>query len=164
MTTGSEGNEYREFIPKTTFYYGEIPSYSAKVSPRWVEFNTVRAGERDAATVTLKNNGLNSFVPTVAVAAPFVASVPAGALEPGSSCTVEVAFEPTEAGEFSEVLTIDCGEAGIIEVPYTFLADGLIVGYNAVEIHVVNHEQSEGFDGHSFVSGCVTKLAFISRR
>ena len=118
MTTGDEGNEYREFIPKTTFEYGEPAAYSAKTSPRYVNFKTVRAGERDAATVTLKNNGLNSFSPVVSADAPFVASIPAGVtLMSGETVDIEVAFEPTVAGDFQGFLYIDCGEAGILEVP-----------------------------------------------
>ena len=120
LTTGEEGNEYREFIPKTTFYFGELADYSAKTSPRYVNFNTVRAGERDAAMVTLKNNGLNAFMPTVTADAPFAASIPAGVtLQPGETCEVEVAFEPVEAGDFQGNLYIDCGEAGVLEVPLT---------------------------------------------
>lgn len=127
LTTGSEGNEYREFIPKTTFYYGETQPFSARVSPRWVEFNTVRAGESDLAAVTLKNNGLNSFTFSASVAAPFAATCSQSTLQPGESCNIELAFNPTAAGDFSDVLSIDCGEAGVIEVPLsgTALASGL---------------------------------------
>ena len=120
MTTGDEGNEYREFIPKTTFSFGELADYSAKTNPRYVDFNTIRAGERDEAVVTLKNNGLNAFEPSVSADAPFVASIPAGlTLQPGETCQVEVAFEPVVAGDYQGNLYIDCGEAGILEVPLT---------------------------------------------
>lgn len=120
LTTGEEGNEYREFIPKTTFYYGELADFSAKTTPRYVDFNTIRVGERDAATVTLKNNGLNAFVPTVSADVPFTAAIPAGVtLQPGETCEVEVAFEPTVAGEFQGNLYIDCGEAGVLSLPLT---------------------------------------------
>lgn len=120
LTTGDEGNEYREFIPKTTFYFGELADYSAKVNPRYVDFNAVRAGERDEATLTLKNNGLNAFAPSVTADAPFVASIPAGlTLQPGETCEVVVAFEPTVAGAFQGSLNIDCGEAGVLEVSLT---------------------------------------------
>ena len=118
LTTGDEGNEYREFIPKTTFYYGELADYSARVNPRYVNFNTVRAGESDNATILLKNNGLNAFTPSVSADAPFTASIPDGVtLQPGESVQVEVTFAPTEAGEFQGHLSIDCGEAGVLEVP-----------------------------------------------
>lgn len=120
LTTGDEGNEYREFIPKTTFWFGELADYAAKVNPRYVEFNTIRAGEHDAATVTLKNIGLNSFVPSVSADAPFTASLPEGVtLMPGETVEIEVAFDPTEAGAFQGSLYIDCGEAGVLEVPLT---------------------------------------------
>ena len=118
LTTGYEGNEYREFIPKTTFYYGEPLDYSAKTSPRYVDFNTVRVGESDSATVVLTNNGLNSFMPSVSTQAPFAADIQSGlVLEPGTSCEIDVVFEPTTAGDFQGLLYIDCGEAGILEVP-----------------------------------------------
>lgn len=120
LTTGDEGNEYREFIPKTTFCFGELADYSAKTNPRYVDFNTIRAGERDEAVVTLKNNGLNAFEPSVSADAPFVASIPAGlTLQPGETCQVEVAFEPVVAGDYQGNLYIDCCEAGILEVPLT---------------------------------------------
>ncbi|MBR5169586.1 MAG: hypothetical protein IKW85_03370 [Muribaculaceae bacterium] len=118
MTTGDEGNEYREFIPKTTFEYGETPAYSAKTSPRHVTFNTIRSGESDVYTIYLKNNGLNAFTATVSADAPFSASMPAGGLlEPGATQEIVVAFEPVEAGTFDGVLSIDCGQAGVLEVP-----------------------------------------------
>ena len=120
LTTGDEGNEYREFIPKTTFSYGELEAYSAKVNPRYVDFNTVRAGQSDTATVVLRNNGQNAFTPTVSADAPFRGSIPAGVtLQPGETMEVAVMFEPTQAGDFQGNLYINCGQAGTLEVPLT---------------------------------------------
>jgi len=130
LTTGDEGNEYREFTPKTTFEYGETPAYSAKTSPRYVNFNTIRAGESDSYSVILRNNGLNAFTPAVTADAPFAASIPEGGLlEPGMTQEVVVAFEPVAAGTFNGFLHIDCGEAGILDVPLngTALENGTLL-------------------------------------
>ena len=126
--TALSGGEYREFLPKTTFYYGEPLAYSAKVSPRFVTFSTMRAGEREERTVTLKNNGMNPFEPVVSAGNPFSASLPAGlVMQPGTSQEITVAFEPEVAGDFEGTLTIDCGEAGVLQVPLagTALENGL---------------------------------------
>jgi len=126
--TALTGSEYREFLPKTTFDYGETLPYSAKVSPRFVAFDEIRVGERETASVYLRNNGLNAFEPAVSVEAPFSASIPAGlVLQPGMSQEVVVTFEPTASGAYAHTLYIDCGEAGVLEVPVsgTALENGL---------------------------------------
>ena len=118
--TALSGGEYREFIPKTTFEYGEPAQYYAKTSPRYLNFSTIRTGEHEEAMVSLKNRGHNAFVPTVAVNAPFsVMLANSSSLQPGSSVEIAVSFNPTAAGTFEDVLAIDCGEAGVLEVPLT---------------------------------------------
>ena len=119
LTTGDEGNEYREFIPKTTFYYGEKESVAARVNPRAVNFNIVRAGERDEQTVRLTNTGLTAFTPVVSTNAPFSATVPQAPVQPGETVEITAVFEPASAGSFNGTLLVDCGSGVVLEVPMT---------------------------------------------
>lgn len=119
LTTGDEGNEYREFIPKTTFYYGEKESVAARVNPRAVNFNTVRAGEIDEQTVYLTNTGLNAFTPVVTADAPFSVTVPQTPVQPGETVEITAVFAPASAGSFEGTLLVDCGNDVVLEVPMT---------------------------------------------
>ena len=125
-STAISRDDLRQFLPKATFDYGEAPEYGAKVKYSELTFNTIRVGERDELTVSLKNIGLNEFNPVATVAAPFSAELPAMALEPGNTVEFPVAFEPTEIGAFQGTLYIDCGQAGVLEVTLngTALAGG----------------------------------------
>ena len=108
--------DLRQFLPKATFEFGEAPEYGAKVRRNEVTFNPVRTGERDVQIVYLKNIGLNPFNPTVSTTAPFSATLDAMTLQSGQTVEIPVAFEPKQAGNFQRTLSIDCGEAGTIEV------------------------------------------------
>ena len=119
LTTGDEGNEYREFIPKTTFYYGEKDAVAARVNPRAVNFNSIRVGESEEQTVHLKNTGLTAFTPVVTATAPFSATVSQAVVEPGQTAEITVAFEPVAAGSFDGTLLVDCGAGIVLEVPMT---------------------------------------------
>ena len=119
LTTGDEGNEYREFIPKTTFYYGVKEPVAAIVNPRSVAFNTIRVGENVEQIIYLTNVGQNAFTPTVSVASPFVATVPQRALQPGETAEITTHFWPTAAGVFEKTLVVDCGDGVVLEVPMT---------------------------------------------
>ena len=119
LTTGDEGNEYREFIPKTTFYYGEKDAVAARVNPRAVTFNTVRAGDSDEQTVLLTNTGLNAFTPVVTATAPFSATVPQAPVQPGETVELTAVFAPASAGVFEGTLLVDCGNGVVLEVPMT---------------------------------------------
>lgn len=118
--------DVRQFLPKATFDYGEAPEYGAHVKRAEETFNTIRTGERDELTVYLKNIGLNPFNPTVSATAPFSATLSAMTLQPGQTVEIPVAFEPEQAGDYQGTLSIDCGQAGIIEVTLngTALASG----------------------------------------
>ena len=116
--TALSGGEYREFLPKTTFYYGDKEQFAVRTNPREVRFDEIRAGESSDTIVNLKNIGYAPITPTVSATAPFSASLPAGQmLYPGQAQDVVVTFAPTQAGDYEGVLTVNYGEAGVLEVP-----------------------------------------------
>ncbi len=113
---GSNGS-MATFLPKATFDYGVPAEWGAKVAPVEVTFKTIRAEREDVQTIVLRNTGLNAFTPVFgALEAPF--SVEAEAVELASAAVMEipVKFAPTAEGEYSATLTIDCGQAGLLEV------------------------------------------------
>ena len=113
---GSDGS-MATFLPKATFNYGVPEEWAAKVSPAEVTFKTIRAEREDVQTIVLRNAGLNAFTPVFgALDAPF--SVEAEAVELTSAQTMEipVKFAPLAEGEYTATLTIDCGQAGMLEV------------------------------------------------
>ena len=114
--SGISRGEIERFIPKTTFDYGTTAEYSAKVVPGEVTFNTIRAEREDVQTVVLTNNGLNGFTPSFSVDAPFSVEVPNLVLTAGQSVEVPITFAPMAEGTYEGTLTIDCGQAGILEV------------------------------------------------
>ena len=106
------------FLPKVTFDYGVPEEWAAQVTPAQVTFNTIRAEREDLQTIVLKNTGLNAFTPALGtLEAPFSYNVEMGELAAGESVEIPLLFAPAVEGEYSATLTIDCGEAGIIEVP-----------------------------------------------
>lgn len=128
MTRG----EIEKFLPKTTFDYGVAADYAAKVNPNELTFNTIRAEREDVQTVVLKNIGQNGFTPALSTAAPFSVDQPNALLMPDESLEIPVTFAPTAEGNYTGTLTIDCGQAGILEVALNGTAleaaDELIVG------------------------------------
>ena len=119
LTTGDEGNEYREFIPKTTFYYGAKDAVAARVNPRNVTFNAVRAGESDEQTVLLTNTGLTAFTPVLTASAPFSATLSQATVQPGETVEINAVFAPANAGQYEGTLLVDCGNGVVLEVPMT---------------------------------------------
>lgn len=116
--TALSGGEYREFLPKTTFYYGDKEQYAVRTNPRDVTFDVIRAGQTAQATVSLKNIGTAAITPAVAASAPFTASIAAGQLlYPGQSRDIVLTFAPEAAGDYQGMLTISYGEDGTLEVP-----------------------------------------------
>ena len=113
------GGEYREFIPKTTFYYGELEPVAARVNPRSIAFEPVRVGESQQQVVSLRNTGANAFTPSVSIAQPFAATMSQASLQPGETMEITVAFEPTAAGVYQETMVIVCGDGCTLEVPVT---------------------------------------------
>ena len=110
-------NEISKFLPKTTFNYGTDAPYSAKVLPFELTFKTIRAEREDVQSVVITNTGLNGFSPSLNAEAPFYAGTPNAVILSGESLEVPVTFAPTAAGSYTGVLTVDCGEAGIHQVP-----------------------------------------------
>jgi hypothetical protein len=110
-------NEISKFLPKTTFDYGTNEPYSAKVLPFELTFKTIRAEREDVQNVVVSNTGLNGFTPTFSTQAPFSVATPNAVIPANGSLEVPVTFAPTAAGTYEGVLTIDCGEAGILTVP-----------------------------------------------
>ena len=115
-TTITRG-EIERFLPKATFDYGTNDDFSAKVYPAALEFTTIRAGKVDAQSLVLKNIGQLPFTPTFSVTTPFNTPSQPVALAAGESMKVLVNFSPVAMGDFTGALTIDCGEAGIFEIP-----------------------------------------------
>lgn len=126
-----EGSK-EKFLPKVTFDYGVPEEWAAQVTPAQVTFNTIRVEREDLQTIVLKNTGLNAFTPVLgALEAPFSYNVEMSELAAGESVEIPLLFAPTAVGEYSATLTIDCGEAGIIEVP---LAGTAIEAVNEVMV------------------------------
>ena len=113
--TAMTRNEVERFLPKTTFNYGITADYNAKVMPDELTFNTIRAERTDIMSITLINNGLMEFAPTFSVEAPFIVNMPDTILPAGASMEVPVTFAPQAEGIYTATLSIDCGEAGIVE-------------------------------------------------
>ncbi len=118
-------NEVSRAIPMATFGYGTDEPYAAKILPVDLTFNTVRAGREDVQSFILKNVGANAFTATFIVPEPFVVDLQHGpvvvtpqtvSLDPNQTKEVRVKFNPTEPGSFNDVLTVDCGSAGIYQV------------------------------------------------
>lgn len=119
---GISRDEVTRSIPKTTFGYGTDAPYAAKVLPYQLTFNTVRVGAEDVQSVVLTNIGNMAFTPSFNVSAPFVVDVEPVLLQPYESLEIPVRFVPTAAGDFNAVLGIDCGEAGLHNVPLSATA------------------------------------------
>ena len=117
LTTGDEGNEYREFIPKTTFYYGAKDPVAARVNPRAVTFGAVRAGDSEEQTVFLANTGLTAITPVLTASAPFSATLSQATVQPGETVEISAVFAPATAGLYEGTLLVDCGNGVVLEVP-----------------------------------------------
>ena len=112
----------RNFIPKTTFTYGDKAPYAAVVMPTALNFGKVYPGESKVLNVKVKNNGLNAFTPAVSVDGPFSAGE-TSEIAAGAELEIPVTFAPTALGVYSLILTVDCGEAGSFIVDLTGVCD-----------------------------------------
>ena len=104
------------FIPKTTFDYGTVVDYAAKVLPDQLTFNTIRAEREETLSVELKNIGENPFTPAFVLNGPFRVDMTAPEVAPGQTLEIPVTYAPVEAGDFTGTLTIDCAQAGSFTV------------------------------------------------
>lgn len=113
--SGKSRSQQVSFIPMTTFTYTPA-EYAATVSPTEIAFHPQRIGNEEEMTVVIKNTGQNPFTPAFSVAAPFSVAAQSVELAAGESMTVPVKFAPTAEGDFTGVLTVNCGAAGSFDV------------------------------------------------
>lgn len=112
----SRGSTY-QFLPKTTFTYGEKADYDAVVSATELSFGKVAIDATKTLDVTVKNNGKNAFTPALSgLEAPFSTDFTAAEIATGERATIPVSFSPTTPGDYTGTLTIDCGQAGTFTV------------------------------------------------
>ena len=114
--------EVSRSIPKVTFDFGADVPYAAKLFPYQLSFNTIRVGHEDVQSVMLTNVGNQAFTPSFSVGEPFRVDLQPAQLQPNESLEIPVTFAPTAAGDYNAVLSIDCGEAGILTAPLTATA------------------------------------------
>lgn len=112
---GKSRSQQVSFLPKTTFEYVAAAD-AASVSPRQITFKPTRIGNEEVMNVTVKNVGRNAFTPSFTLAAPFSTTAQAVEIPSGGSLVIPVKFAPTEEGNFSYVMNVDCGAAGTFDV------------------------------------------------
>lgn len=118
-SSGIEQSSYSSNnLPKITFTYtAEAKPYDAKVTPSSLAFGKLNTGESNTLNVTLTNKGENAFTPSLSgLAIPFTTTYTPAELASGESVEIPITYAPSEAGSFSETMTINCGEAGTFEV------------------------------------------------
>ena len=100
--------------------------YAASVNPveGTIAYGTVTTGNTVTHTITITNEGSQSFTPVVNVNAPFEANYNSSPLAPGESCIITVTFTPDQVGDYSEVLTIVAAESDDISFTYTLTGTG----------------------------------------
>lgn len=113
--------KYNEsFLPKVTFTYEDIPQYGANVSVESIDFATIFTDAVAESEFVISNTGLNDITATISGAdAPFTLSKSQSTIASLASDTITVTFAPTADGAFSQVLSIDMGEAGVHEITLT---------------------------------------------
>ena len=102
------------FLPMTTFTYGELPPFEAKISTDAIDFATVMVGQSASTSIKVGNSGANAFPISVSIPADGmfnVGDVPAK-LESGQSLDIPFTFAPSEAGDFNTSATLNLGDAG----------------------------------------------------
>lgn len=106
------------FMPKTTFTYVPAPleDYAAWVNLEALNFGKTQIDTEKVMNVTLKNKGANAFTPAITLEAPFSTTYEAAELASKESVEIPVKFAPTEFGEYTGTMTINCGEAGTYTV------------------------------------------------
>lgn len=111
-------NSTYNFMPQTTFTYvpATLEDYEAWVSANELNFGKAQLGTEKVMNVTLKNKGANAFTPAITLEAPFSTTYEAVELASKQSVEIPVKFAPTELGEYTGTMTINCGEAGTLNV------------------------------------------------
>ncbi len=118
-----------KFLPKTAFFFEEPQAYKASVSADALDFGTVLVGSSKQLQVTLRNQGSNAFTPSISVEAPFSTDVEPAELAAGAALVIPVTYAPTAAGENSATMSINCGDAGTLEVALSGSALEVPTGY-----------------------------------
>lgn len=100
--------------------------YDASVYPveGTLAYGTVTTGNTVTKTITITNEGSQSFTPVVNVSAPFEANYDNSPLAPGESRTITVTFTPAQEGDYSEQLTITASESSDISFNFTLTGTG----------------------------------------
>lgn len=106
------------FMPKTTFTYVPAPleDYAAWINVEELNFGKAQIDTEKVMNVTLKNKGANAFTPAITLEAPFSTTYVAAELASKESVVIPVKFAPTEFGEYTSTMAINCGEAGTLNV------------------------------------------------
>ena len=103
----------QDFLPKTTFTYGELAQYEAKVSTDNLAFATTMLGHSSTASVKVQNTGAQALpVALTCSDDAFSTSYGESEIPAGGSAEIPVTFAPTVAGENTGTLMIALGEAG----------------------------------------------------
>lgn len=128
--------------------------YVAAVSPESVDFGTVVAGKTVSRTVEVKNIGTKAFPVSVSVnpSDVFSATIPSSTINSGETVNVDVVFAPVADGDFTAVLKLDMGQAGIKEVALSGNGVAVEIGAEFVVDGVTYVVLAEGEAGVSAVS------------
>ncbi len=101
-----------KFTPKTTFTYGHV-----FVTTKQLDFGELLPNSQRELSVKVKNVESTAVTPVISgLEGPFSSDYTPTTLSPGETLTIPVKFTPTELGEFTGGLTIQCGEYGNYEV------------------------------------------------
>ena len=115
---GSASVSTTSFYPKTTFTYEGGSDDMASVNVKIIDFGNLFLEQTATKTFTLKNLGKNAFTPVFGgLQAPFSIAPAAAEIAAGASVEYTVTFAPAAIGEYAQTLTIDCGDAGLFEIP-----------------------------------------------
>lgn len=107
-----------KFLPKATFTYGEKLPYNVKLNPEELSFGKVALQSEKTLNLLLRNYGTEAVTPSLSsLEAPFSSAYTPAELASGATVEIPVTFAPTEPGDYTATLTIDCGEAGTFNVP-----------------------------------------------
>lgn len=148
------------FYPKTTFTYSGGIEDMAKVTPDAIAFGTVYLDNNATQAITIKNMGKNAFTPVFSgLQAPFSIDA-ATEVAAGETKTFNVTLTANTIGEYAQTLTVDCGAAGLFEIPVTgvvaeqpaevVVAEGTATS-NKVPVHTGCYDYSSGGNQHQMI-------------
>lgn len=112
---GGSYNGQASFLPKATINYnpGVPVDYKAKVSPSSLDFGKLLPNETLTKTIKIQNKGTQPISPTLTgISYPFSTNYTTTTINSGEELTINVTFNPTSDGEYSQTLTVNCGYDG----------------------------------------------------